>query len=222
MKNFKIEYRNRLPHIAPIGAKFFITFRLGDSLPRQIINQLENEFKREIERLKKLKGNIDRNDRYKLSKIIFKKYDHQLDNAPYGGCYLNIPEVAKIVTNKLHSLDGNLYDLIAYTIMPNHVHLLIDTSIQLVDENNFFLPEVPENYKQLDQIMKLIKGGSARQANKVLGRKGQFWQKDSYDHYIRNDIEFNNVINYILKNPVKAGLSSSWKDYQYSYLRKEI
>ncbi|MEM8528674.1 MAG: hypothetical protein AAGG68_28830, partial [Bacteroidota bacterium] len=101
---------------------------------------------------------------------------------------------------------------------PNHVHVLFDTSVQIVDDKGFYLNEVPENYIQLHQIMKLIKGSTAYFANKILGRKGKFWQKDSYDHYVRNEKEFWNIVNYILQNPVKAKLVAQWEDHPFTYL----
>lgn len=135
---------------------------------------------------------------------------------------LKKPAVAKIVSDKLHELDGNKYELIAYSIMPNHVHLLIDTTIQIIDDEGFYINEVPEDYYQLHQIMKLIKGSTAHAANKHLGRKGKFWQKDSYDRYVRNGKELWNIIQYILHNPVKAGLVAKPDDYPYNYFASHL
>lgn len=223
MKNeIKINYQNRLPHIAPIGATFFVTFRLHDSLPRPVVESLRERMNRAIEQLKKDKPPDYQEKIKNQRKLFFKHYDQQLDRKPYGECYLRKPAVAKIVADKLHELDGDKYDLITYCIMSNHVHVLFDTSKQLVDENNFFLPEVPEDYTQLHQIMKLIKGATAYAANRLLGRKGAFWQKDSYDHYVRNEKEFWNIVYYILRNPVKAGMVAEWKDFPYSYLKREF
>ncbi len=127
-----------------------------------------------------------------------------------------------IVADKLHQFDGDKYDLIAYCIMPNHVHTLFDMSIQVVDQKESHLDEVPANYIQLHQIMKLIKGSTAYLANKVLKKGGKFWQKDSYDHYIRDENEFWNILNYILQNPVKAKLVDKWEDYPFTYLSPNL
>ena len=118
-------------------------------------------------------------------------------------------------------MDGDKYDLITYCIMPNHVHVLMDFSRQIVDKEGFYRDEIPENYTQLDKVMKLIKGGSAYEANKILGRRGTFWQKDSYDHYVRNEKEFYNIVNYILENPVKAKLVKNTENYQHIYIADE-
>ena len=215
----KVIYKNRLPHIAPVGATFFVTFRLGDSLPLKIITALKDQLE---EAIKHIKAGKSRGDIQKIRKqysVFFKKYDQQLDQYPHGKCYLKIPEIAEIVQSKLHSMDRDLYDLIAYTIMPNHVHILIDTLIQLIDDQGLILDEVPENYNQLDNIMRLIKGSTAFDSNKALKREGTFWQKDSFDHFVRNEDELNNIIEYILQNPVKAGLVENWEDYPYNYVK---
>jgi len=76
-----------------------------------------------------------------------------------------------------------------------------------------------ENYVQLDQIMKRIKGPTAVYCNRKLGLSGKFWERESYDMYIRNEKMFNNVLLYILNNPVKAGIVNNWKDYPGNYCK---
>jgi REP element-mobilizing transposase RayT len=86
-----------------------------------------------------------------------------------------------------------------YVIMANHVHLLIQPKI------------AP------DHLLKSLKGASAREANRMLGRTGEpFWQKESYDHWVRNQEEFEKIRRYIENNPAKAGLVRSPEDYPWS------
>lgn len=218
----KIIYKNRLPHIAPIGATFFVTFRLGDSLPAHLVKQWKREMDLNIMKIKEDNDHEYKQKIYRQRVVFFKNYDHQLDHSPYGECYLKDQRIADIVQNKIEELDGKVFDLICYCIMPNHVHLLIDTSIQLVgDEKNYSSNEVPENYIQLDDIMKAIKGHTAVRANKILNKTGKFWQKDSFDHYVRNDLELQNIIHYIIHNPVKARLVDKWEDYPHTYLNSK-
>ena len=83
--------------------------------------------------------------------------------------------------------------------MPNHVHLLV-------------LPEVSPR-----QFMQTLKGFTAREANKVLGRTGEpFWQREYYDHWVRDAKEHAKIISYIENNPVQAGLVQSPEDYRWS------
>ena len=104
----------------------------------------------------------------------------------------------------------------AYCLMPNHVHVLFDTSIQVSEE--MYWKENWEGYVQLNKIMQLIKGGSSKKVNDALGRKGTFWYKDSYDHFIRNEKEWSNIFIYILENPVKAKLVKKWNDWNFTYV----
>jgi len=214
----KTEYANRLPHIAPIGATFFITFRLADSLPYHVVKQLKAEREAIMQKLRKEKPKGYQLEIIKEQKRFFKYYDRELDHNPRGVCQLKQAAIATVVKDKLHKLDGDKYVLLSYCIMPNHVHLLLDMSIQLQDTEGNFRKETPEEYVQLSQIMQSIKGGTAYEANKLLGRKGTFWQKDSYDHYIRNQKELSNVVNYIAMNPVKAKLVERFQDFSHTYI----
>ncbi|RPI12327.1 MAG: hypothetical protein EHM65_06090, partial [Acidobacteriales bacterium] len=87
----------------------------------------------------------------------------------------------------------------AFVVMPNHVHVLLTPRV---------LPS---------RLLKSLKGCTARQANRVLGRTGEiFWQSESYDHWVRNDTEFQRIGAYIENNPVKAGLVARAGDYRWS------
>ena len=114
--------------------------------------------------------------------------------------HLRNPDVARIVAGSIHKgVDLGHYELGAYAIMPNHVHLLIQPKV------------APEH------LLKSLKGASAREANRILGRTGEpFWQKESYDHWVRNRMEFQKIRAYIENNPVKAGLVRSPCDYPWS------
>ncbi len=230
MKPLKIEYRSRLPHIAPVGASFFVTFRMADALPQRIIQGLKWELEKATEQLKREKPPDYRQLILVEQKRFFGKYDYQLDVQPFGSCALKKPKITAIVKKELHRYDGDLYDLIAYSIMPNHVHILIDTVIQITDYEMIggelmpvLMDEIPEEFEELYRIMKSIKGTSAYYANKVLGKTGiTFWQKDSYDHYIRNDKEWNNIVAYILNNPVKAKFVKTWQEWEGTYLKPTL
>jgi len=103
--------------------------------------------------------------------------------------------------------------------MSNHVHAVFAPFLiaaELRESRSFrsvsFLSENPP----LDVIMKSLKGYTAWEANRVLGRKGTFWEQESYDHVVRDDAEFHRIINYVLNNPVKAGLVSDWRQWKWS------
>ncbi len=62
-----------------------------------------------------------------------------------------------------------------------------------------------------------IKRNSAKQANAALGRTGQFWQHESYDHFVRDEAELGRILQYVINNPVKAGLVADWHDWKWTY-----
>lgn len=214
-------HKSRLPHILPIGATFFVTYRLADALPQPIIKKLEEELADEIKAIKKAAKKDIKEQIINAKKRYFGKFDKQLDREPFGACHLKIPEIANLVKESLFEKDEEWYELLAFCIMPNHVHILLDTSRQLCNEDGEVRTEIEleEKYVQLDKIMKQIKGSSARYINMALNRNGTLWQKDSYDHYVRNEKEWKNILNYILENPVKAGLVNSWEDWPFSYYK---
>lgn len=142
----------------------------------------------------------------KLHKRHFAKWDQCLDTNTQEPQWLGIPEIATIVIESLHRWDGKSYDLVAFCTMPNHFHLIIDTS----DEVKYTKP--------LYAIMHSLKSYTAKEANKVLDREGTFWQEESYDHVIRDGREFKNTIAYTLENPVKAGLVEDWEKFPYSFV----
>ena len=212
----KTYYRKNLPHIQPVGATFFVTFVLKDSIPKSKLQQIKDEYKDKLQQLQTIKDEHLRNTKiFNLRKRYLVQIDQVLDKIRNGNHFLKRNDIAKIVSEQIHRFDGEFYQLIAYSIMSNHVHLVIDTSIQLSDDNN---DDDLKNYTNLDQIMKRIKGASAFYSNKALSRKGAFWETENYDTYIRNEKMLKNVIAYTLNNPVKAGIVTSWKDYKWNYL----
>jgi putative transposase len=126
--------------------------------------------------------------------------DRYLDSARTGPLYLSQAPVARVVTDSLQRgvLLGH-YELGPYVIMPNHVHVLL-------------LPKVAPS-----QLLRALKGATARQANLLLGRTGEiFWQPESYDHWVRDARERDRIAGYIEENPVKAGLAMGAQDYRWS------
>ena len=83
--------------------------------------------------------------------------------------------------------------------MPNHVHLLLTPHIEP------------------SEVLRRLKGASAREANRLLGLPGQsFWQDESYDYLVRGQEEFERMENYILQNPLRVGLARSEEKYPWS------
>ncbi|MFL6390376.1 MAG: transposase [Terriglobales bacterium] len=104
--------------------------------------------------------------------------------------------------------NGRRVELHACVIMPTHVHLLF-TALENERGEPFSLAE----------IMKGIKGASARNINKRLGRRGQLWQDESFDRIMRAG-EFQDKLEYIIANPISAGLTSRPSEYQWVWTQE--
>jgi REP element-mobilizing transposase RayT len=170
--------RRRLPHIYPEGRALFITWNLHGSMPASLAPP---------------PGPLS-------SGKAFVWLDRRLDAPTTGPIYLRRPDIARIVVTAIHKGEQlGHYELVAYVVMANHVHLLIWPKIAPA------------------RLMKSLKGSTAREANKLLGRTGEaFWQKESYDRWVRNPGELEKIRHYILNNPVKAGLVSEARDYPWT------
>lgn len=111
----------------------------------------------------------------------------------------------KLILGHVCSGDGRFYRLHAAVIMPDHVHLLL----------------TPNKPYTLSQIMKGIKGGSAHLVNLARTYRGQVWQRESHDRIVRSKTEFVRKLNYILNNPLKAGLTKDPHSYPALYIDEE-
>jgi putative transposase len=130
----------------------------------------------------------------------FVAWDRLLDRTRSGPLYLAQPEVAGIIVQSLQSVVANTFCLLhAFVVMPNHVHVLWTPHIALSD------------------LVRRVKGSTACQSNKCLGRTGeQFWQQEYFDRTVRNDEEFARIRRYIEWNPVKAGIVAHPKEFPWS------
>ena len=116
-----------------------------------------------------------------------------LDQAAVGPTWLKDTRIASMVADSLHHRDGRVYRLDAFTIMSNHVHTVFKPLPK--PEINRLSPDV--EYFSLATIMQSLKGYTAFQANRLLGREGEFWAHESYDHWIRDYPEWQRIISYV-------------------------
>jgi REP element-mobilizing transposase RayT len=131
--------------------------------------------------------------------ISFLERDEALDRQPTGPMWLRDVRIARMIVNALRYGEfKSLYRLHAFVVMPNHVHAI-------------WTP-----LSNHSRIMQWLKGTTARRANRILGGHGAFWQDESFDHWIRNGREFDNVLAYVEYNPVSAGLVESAEDWPWS------
>ena len=175
--------RGYLPHFDGENAFQFVTFRLADSLPRPVLRRWRSELERgeivDVDFRRRIESYLDQN---------------------YGSCVLKDSSIASVIQDTLLIWDGVKYRLIAWVVMPNHVH---------------FLARILEG-QSLSDIMHSIKSYTAHEANKILGKAGSFWYKESFDRYIRDEDHYFNTVAYIQNNPVKARLCASPEDWEFS------
>jgi len=193
----KLFHRRNLPHLHPSQGIFFITYRLKDSLPKEIIERLHDEYKNDKETI------IIQPNQHSY----FIAFDEYLDKYESPKNYLSISEIAEINKQAIHHYDSKYYQLICYCIMSNHIHLVI---------------ELTEEAPDLSKIMHSIKRYTAKESNTLLSREGAFWAEESYDHLIRSDNELRNTVSYVVNNPVKAGLVKEWDRWPHTYLSKDF
>jgi putative transposase len=173
-----MDSRRRLPHEYPEGASLFLTWHLHGAVPPSRFPP---------------PGKLSAGK-------AFVYIDRYLDTTVHGPLYLKAPEIARIAVQSIQTGQAlGHYDLHAWVVMPNHIHLLIDPLIHP------------------SRLMRSLKGATAREANRAMNRTGEsFWQRESYDHWVRDAAEFERIRRYIENNPVKAGLAHVPEEYPWS------
>lgn len=215
-KQLKTEHTRKLPHFHRVGATFFVTTHLHGSIPIDALKKLQVQRDIQIEEIKQ--KNLPDKDRqiYLLHRAFFHKFDDLLDACQNSPTYLNLPSIANIIEEEIRKYDGVFYNLISYTLMPNHMHLVLDFSIQLNTNHPFEI----ENYTNLSKVMKLIKGASSYKSNKEIGNKGKpFWSIGYHDRYIRNYHHFLGAVNYTINNVVKAKIATHWMKHPHTWVQ---
>lgn len=188
-----IRNRGRLPHWEKDSGLYFITFRLADSLPLPALKKAAE--RHGILTAAKISGaRLLPAQEAELAEYSPRRMEEYCDRG-MGSCALTDQRIAGAVAAALRFRDGKHYRLLAWCIMPNHVHVVVR-----------LLPGA-----DLATVLKTWKQFSSKAANQVLGRRGHFWQREYYDRLIRSEQEYSRAIRYVLENPVKAGLKNwSW------------
>ena len=192
MSDIQNHCRNYLPHIEEVKSQF-VTFRLYDSLPRDVVSF----YKKEAASLKN-KDNQSDGDSQRQKRLL--KLIDRYEDAGYGQCFLKDERVADMMVDTLRKHDGEMYRLMDWCVMPNHVHVMLN---------------VEEEYS-LSQILHSWRSYSAHKGNEIVGRQGQFWMGEYFDRFIRGYEHGLRVSNYIVMNPVKAGLVAKAEDWRWS------
>ncbi|MFC1852482.1 transposase [candidate division CSSED10-310 bacterium] len=181
--------RGYLPHLDQPGLIQTLVFRLFDAVPEHVVEQWRIE-------LNWCEGLAAADPREVQLRNRIARYE----DAGHGSCWLRRQQIADMVENTLLFFDGNRYRVLAWCIMPNHVHVLIET------HEGWPLFSIAHSWKSF----------SATEANKILRRAGTFWFRESYDRYIRNQKHLQAAQEYIDNNPVAAGLVNAKEKWPWS------
>ena len=179
----------RLPHWEEKRATYFVTFRLADALPASVLESFELRRENILAATDLGGADVSQYKRDKLRELFDGLIERHLD-AGSGSCYLARPKIAEVVAATLKHYNGQRYTILAWCLMPNHVHVVFTA----------------HSGSTLAEILHSWKSFSASRANRLLGRTGPFWQREYYDHLVRDDRDLERVVQYVLDNPAKAGL----------------
>jgi REP element-mobilizing transposase RayT len=164
---------------------YFVTFRLAGSLPAFVLEEL---------RAKSRDGSPTKKTSEKALKKLPAKEIEKILDAGHGANYLARPEIADLLEGAIRAFDGVRYNLFAWCLMPSHVHVVFQ----------------PLGEWGLAQILRSWKSFTARRAQREFGIRGAFWQREYYDHLIRDGEQFSRAVRYVMENPRRAGLEG-WR-----------
>lgn len=184
-----VSYRGYLPHVDVPERVQSLSFRLGDAVPAEVLEK----WKRELGFLEKQAAPSE------AKRTELRRRITVYEDAGHGECLLRQPWAAQVVQDSLLHFDGERYNMLAWCVMPNHVHALIET----VD--GFPVSEVVGRWKSF----------TARAIHAKLGRCGAMWMEDFFDRYIRSQRHLAVAAGYIRNNPVKAGLCQNPEDWPF-------
>ena len=182
-----------LPHWTREGAIYAVTFRLADSLPDSVVESWKFEREDIVKTARQMGRPLSEAEETRLDKLFSEKVEAYLDSGA-GECWMKSDDIAGIVAGALQHFDDARYRLFAWCVMPNHVHTVVQPFA------GYELPNIVHSWKSF----------TSKEANRVMGRTGQFWQPEPYNHLIRDEEDLRRQVEYVLTNPARAGLKN-WK-----------
>jgi hypothetical protein len=201
-----------LPHWRQRGCTYFVTFRLAGSIPKLVLKELEHErtiwlkargIDVEDPNWKQRFAKLPSSERGLYERFVGGLVNKTLDEC-HGSCVLQDPAIAWEVAASLEHFHGTRELTGDFVVMPNHVHVLL----------------TPMDGFELEDIIHSIKSYTANKINRILKQTGQFWQKESYDHIVRNVEQLHAYRAYIGSNPSKARLAAG--EYLLSLAKYQV
>jgi type I restriction enzyme R subunit len=204
-------YSYHLPHWRQEGVIYFVTCRLADSIPAHVLKMWAEDRRQWLathgitDRLPPsqwdaLYQQIPEGVRRAFEREQSRRFYVELDQC-HGSCLLRAPEAAGIVAAAMHFHHGKSLYCGDFVIMPNHVHWLV----------------APYPGRDLEDLVGSVKRYSAVRINKLVKRSGRLWQKESFDHIVRNAVQLDRFREYVKDNPAKANVPAE----EYIYYRAD-
>lgn len=179
------DLKGTLPHWRQEGAVYFVTFRLADALPADRWKKWIKEKEKWLQEHPEPRDEATRCEYYRL----FPDRLQQWMDAGYGSCLLADLESKSLVENALRKFDNERYRLHEFVVMSNHVHALVS----------------PLGGNLLSDILHSWKSYTASELNRLNDAKGAVWQKESFDHIVRNEKQMDRIRKYIQDHPKNSG-----------------
>lgn len=203
-------YFTNMPHWRQDGCTYFVTYRLADSIPKNILERWEEEKRSWLTRRgfpiapddywKEGFLRLPSKLRFEFQKTFNRELNTYLDRGT-GSCVLKDSRCSQIVLDGWEFFHEERYEIYSLVVMPNHVHLLLR----------------PFGGQKLEKLLQSRKRQSAREINRLLGSSGKLWQKHSYDHVVRNEVALRKFDEYIADNPSKAGLRTGFRVRRFDW-----
>lgn len=197
--------RGYLPHLKAKNASYFVTMRLADSLPKEVVLELKAQVKRSLKSASKTRSEeeclkLERT----AQRAYFRKLEQWLD-AGHGACWLQRSEIAEMVSGALAHFRNERYVLHAWVIMPNHAHVVVQ----------------PLPGHTLSGVLHSWKSYTSKESSKLIEAEHStiFWQHESYNHWCRDEKERARCITYVEANPVNAQFCKTPEEWPWTSAR---
>ena len=202
--------RRHLPHWDVADAAYFVTACLAGSISASGMHQLQ-QYRAELDCRKPPPHTLPQEWTRIKHKLYFAKIDELLDGQP-AVRHLGNSDAAECVRDSIYHFAGVRYDVIAYCVMPSHLHWVFQPLREWTDA----LGATRTKRTPREAIVHSVKSFTGTQCNQLLALSGRFWQVETYDHWVRDEDQLARIVEYVEQNPVKAGLVMKPEDWRWS------
>jgi type I restriction enzyme R subunit len=209
MATTEVIRRRNLPHWDMPHAAFFVTGCVEGSVPARGLLDLMN-YRADLQRRPRPANKDEQEWVVDQWKLTFARAERWLDQEP-AVRHLEDTRLARVVVDAFYHFAGQRYDLLAFVVMPSHYHWVFQPREEWLLRRRKADKRTPR-----EEVVHSVNLFTATQCNKLLGRKGAFWQHECYDHWIRDVDELERIMLYVEGNPLKARLVSDPTEWLYS------